>query len=121
MEAQLADKQRGWAVTTRDGTFFVPGEVVVVPLCLAQDVPIYAQDPGAVAAKWCTRYDAEIVEVLQRRPAAFIESIHPITEIQVIYGYFYRLSAPGYLDATGWDFALTKGEAKRALRELVDG
>jgi hypothetical protein len=113
MQPQITVKQRGWKVETDDGTQYVPGEVVSVPACLLNGAMI-EPDRSTI---WG---DAEIFEVLRRRLSAYVEGGgNAITYIEVLGPcYFYRLSAPGYLDCTSWGQANTIKDARVALREL---
>ena len=75
---------RGWEVETDGGTFYVPDlalEATVGPV--ARILMQYAPEP--VGGR----------HVAHRR----------------VKGYFCRLSAPGYLDATDWEFFTTEADA----------
>lgn len=102
MQNEITGKQLGWAVETKYGTCHIPGEVQTVPDYLVARKQIDSDD---------LIFDA-LAEVLQ----PYCDS--EIASIEVICGYFARLSAPGYLDCTDWTCYATKREAIRALRDI---
>jgi hypothetical protein len=102
MEPEITCKQQGWLVETLDGTWWVPSDVHDVPQHIKQDVTLVEGDVG---------FD-ELKEGLKD----YCGSTR-ITGIEAVFGYFYRMSAPGYLDCTDWCFAKTIREAKDDLKE----
>lgn len=102
MQNEITGKQFGWSLETKQGGFHVPGDVHPVPEYLAAGKQI---DAGDVV------FDA-LAEMLQQYCEGEIQAI------EVVCGYFARLSAPGYLDCTDWTCYSTKGEAVRALRDI---
>lgn len=89
-------KGRGWEVETSDGTFYVPG-MVLEEKASKRTLMQYAPEPISPRA-----------------------TVHRWREVT---GYFARLSAPGYLDATDWEFFRTAREAEawEAEQESDDG
>lgn len=109
MQPQMTMKMKGWQVDTRDaGTCYVPEDVVRVESFFAVGQPIL-----------CALDCAEIVVAIQNRLCDYVEG-RDFMEIEVVEGYFYRLSAPGYLDYTEWHFRKTLREAKAGLRCLSE-
>ena len=102
-EQQIADKQLGWQCETRDGTWYVPGDVHSVPAWIARDAIIDEDSAGAVFT--------ELACQLQDYCGA------DITEIRVCKGYFARLSAPSYLDCTEWECHATLRGARDSLED----
>lgn len=106
LEPQVTTKQRGWRVESRNGTDFVPNDVVRVPYILATGRPI--------------RKDDALFEFFRGVLKDYIEG-DEIVEIEVIGPcYFVRLSAPGFLDCTEWQFAHTMRDVRRIVRELTE-
>lgn len=103
-QREVTEKIQGWRVETNEGTSFVPGFVVSVPEILARDVTLTTED------------DADLFEMLAGRLRDYVAG-HCVQEIEVIRGYFARLSAPGYLDCTEWCAYDTLKEARESLRD----
>ena len=102
MQNEITGKQYGWSVETKRGTMHVPSDVETVPEYLVAGKQIDSDD---------VVFDA-LAERLQPYCDGEIESI------EVICGYFARLSAPGYMDCTDWTCYTTKREAIQALRDI---
>lgn len=102
MQNEITGKQYGWSIDTKQGTFHIPSDVHPVPEYLVAGKQI---DAGDVV------FDS-LVGILQQY------CDEEIISVEVIFGYFARLSAPGYLDCTDWTCYATKGEAIRALRDI---
>jgi hypothetical protein len=108
MQPQMTKKMLGWSVDTVDsGTSFIPGYVVAVPDYLKVGVPILRPDTDTDAV-----FDA-LAELLRD----YFQGTQA-TEIEVVYGYFVRLSAPGYMDCTAWTYCKTFREALAEVRDL---
>lgn len=77
MQLHIQGPQFGWRVETKQGTEYLPDDVVPIPpeTCPAateEDFADYVEDE--------------------------------VESIEMIHGYFGRYSAPGYLDCTSWSF-----------------
>lgn len=118
MEKQITIKQRGWQIETRDaGTCYVPGDVEPVPMIFAKGVPVFEHNGGCVDPGVRSDYtDPALFALLKQRLSCYITGFD-VLRIEVVEGYFYRFSAPGYLDCTDWDFSTTIRDAREALKE----
>jgi hypothetical protein len=117
MEKQITERMRGWRVESKNGTDFVPGDVVSVPLFIAKNVPIPAPEHGPKPlVSWGHRHDTAIFYALAERLRPYTDG-DTVIEIEVIEGYFGRFSAPGYLDCTAWVYGATKRELNEHLRD----
>ena len=102
MEPEITVKQRGWRIETKQGSTFLPGSVV--------DPPAYIK-----TGKVIDEGDLGFTEIADE-VSAYTDG-GKVLEVEVVEGYFYRLSAPGYLDCTDWSVARTLKEAKDDLKE----
>ena len=75
--------------TDRGSSFFLPSDVL-------------SGDPCGADLATLSQYQPENVD---GKPA----------RARMVRGYFGRLSAPGYLDCTDWEFATSKREINRML------
>lgn len=109
LQPQVTSKQRGWRVESRNGTNFVPSDVVGVPHIFATARPMKRE------------HGPTLFSMLEESLKNYIEG-DEIVEIEVIGPcYFVRLSAPGFLDCTEWQFAHTMRDVRRLVRELTEG
>lgn len=92
LQRQILEKQRGYAVETRNGTWFLPEE------------HIGKWDPVRVSAR---DYFGDYVD----------GGPESISGVEQVFGYFGRYSAPGFLDATDWTFYTSRRALERALRD----
>lgn len=102
MQKQITEKMFGWEVETSGGTEFVPGTCVFVPDWLKTDVSILDTDD---------KFSTETFEMLRSALHPYVEG-GTIVSIQAVYGYFARMSAPGYLDCTPWVYGATQREVR---------
>lgn len=103
MRPEVTNKQHGWTVDTREGIWFVPGEVFTVPECFAIGVEL----PSWLA-------ETVLEELRDYVGAASVDG----AKVEVCEGYFVRLSASGYLDCTEWTLCRTKREVREEIRNL---
>ena len=89
MQKEITGKEYGYAIHTTQGTWFVPSSVC-----------------GYFGADACVDYLQDYVE----------PTIQDTDEIELVCGYFGRMSAPGYLDCTDWKFSSTKKGINDELR-----
>lgn len=114
MKKQMLEKQDGWMVETRDcGTSFVPSSVLPIPGWLRRDYAVRMDDPVTDVAT------AQVQDILKSMLRDFVEGEQWLTVEALKPGYFYRLSAPGYLDCTSWGYDTNAKAAWRYLRELA--
>lgn len=103
MQPDITEKQCGWMVETRQGTFYVPESVQSIPDWLTFNCAVTESD--------------DVFDMLSYMVRAYVEG--EIIQIEAIgEHYFARLSAPGYLDSTEWCAFETKKEAREYLRDL---
>ena len=88
---------RGYEVETTGGTFFIPA-------LLIEESKLTG--PVSRVARILMEY----------APEGVMGGKHVSHE--EIRGYFYHLTAPGYLDQTDWEFAKTRQELQEGLDEL---
>jgi hypothetical protein len=106
MEREITDKIAWFEIDGNSGTDYVPASVVGYPrmhrLCL--DATVESQD------------FPRLFTLLESYVKDYTENTR-ITGITLIEGYGARLSAPGYLDCTGWVVFDTKEEAEEYLED----
>jgi hypothetical protein len=66
-----------------------------------------------------TEYVPGYVESNPSRLANYVEG--KIESVEEVLGYFGRLSAPGYMDRTEWEFSESQAEVEEVLDELYGG
>lgn len=104
MEVEITHKQHWYKVSTDRGTWYVP-----------DDVPTKSRD-DILNAFGESENSGTLDEML-----TYIEGTEIIEAITIMYGYGVRLSAPGYLDCTGWDIYTNKRDALKAATALKRG
>lgn len=107
MQAETTSKQRGWCIDTDSGTWFVPGDAQPVPAFIATEQPITADD-GVLGS--------DLLYSLGQLLRDYIEpGWHRVQSIEVVEGYFGRMTMPGYLDCTEWTFRRAQADLREAL------
>lgn len=91
MKPYIYGPQHGWRVETDNGTEYLPDDVYSIPASLLEHQCIPLDDEFSEDANGAC-FD------LQTYCEGTIQSI------EVIYGYFGRYSADGYMDCTPWSF-----------------
>lgn len=93
MTPELTQKLHGYSVQSSFGISFLPGDIL----------PFWPADS----------VDSDELAILLE---PYTEG--EIYEVERIYGYFGRYSAPGYLDATDWLFDVSKAALVQELDDL---
>ncbi len=105
MQPEITVKQRGWEVDSVEGTLAIPGDVQEVPDILATGEGVNHDDP---------LFDHLLAMVEDYVPC----SQQGVGRIDIVEGYFARVQAPGYMDASDWSCFKTVREAKSHLWEF---
>jgi hypothetical protein len=110
MEAQVTDRQYWLEVETDNGSYYLPDDLF---------------DSGMVR-EW-ERIDNDSLresafEAIKAHIGDYVEcGEKDIRSVEMHYGYGVRLSAPGYMDCTDWEFYANRRLAERRAREMSRG
>lgn len=102
MQVDITPKQHGVEVDTEQGVFYVAADV------------LFWKAKGRLN-------DSVDPEKLKMLVKPYIPSVKTIVSIEVVHGYFGRLSAPGYMDATDWEFDTNFRRLERRLKKELRG
>ena len=103
MKPYIYGPQFGWRVETDNGTEYLPDDVYGIP-----------QGWHSTVGQVWTDEQAEF-ETVADHMQEFCEGT--IQTIEVIYGYFGRYSADGYMDCTPWHFDTDEQSLRAELDE----
>lgn len=95
MRSEVTSKQPGFRVDTSESTHYVPCDVA-----------------GQLTTDDGDSLGAELLAHV--RP--YVSGV--VYEVERVVGFFGRFSAPGYLDATDWDFSTSRDELVAWLDEM---
>ena len=113
MQPEITQRTRHWQVETKIGTCYVPDHVAPVPDALKTGAPIQTSGMDLLLTNGIS---AELGNYLP-----FPMKREDILSVEVVKGYCGRMSAPGYLDCTDWEFDTCKRRLERSLRNAYEG